>query len=363
MIMAANNKVLFICVLIIEMQTKSILRKKLLKVISISFLCLTGCTVNKDYSALNYVDFTDELYKISQQKSLTTQQFRELKNKHGRFFQLWFNEVMDLGMYSEGNDSLGALILYQFAQKNKPVYNAIKMHYSKYPQLMEKTSNVFGRLNDLLGNVGSPVIYSYFSQFSNYRSFVDSSRGKTILAFSSEMFMNDTFPLYKLLEVEEFYNRYNSTDQIPSALLWNYLKGRFESDQKPKNMLEEAVFNGKIWYTMEQVLGEEEIWKHFGYKESEWKEMMQDEGRIWKLYLDQKLLYNSNFSDYKRYFAYGNYTYGGGLPDNYPPQVGNFTGYRIVKAYAENHKPGLAQLWNEKDAAILLKKSSYNPIK
>jgi uncharacterized protein YjaZ len=123
------------------------------------------------------------------------------------------------------------------------------------------------------------------------------------------------------------------------------------------------VFNGKIWYTMEQVFGDEEIWRSFGYTEKEWKQMITEEGQIWRHYLNEKALFNANFNEYKRYFTYGNHTFGGGIPPDCPPLIGNFTGYRIVSAYMKKHQKTLKQLWAEKDAASMLRQSTYNPVK
>lgn len=345
------------------MQTKSILTKYALIVLAFCSFTFHSCNQEKAYPPLPFVDFTSELGQFAESGKFKLSDFRALQKKHKRIFELWLNEILDFNRYENPTDSFKAEMLGEFIMRNKPVFEAIKKHYSHYPKIMQQAGTSFGKLNDLLGDVKKPVVYSYFSQFSNYNTFIDTAGGRTVLAFSSEMFMNDTFPLYKLLEVPDFFNRYNATDQIPAMLLWNYLKGRYETGAQGQAMIDEAVFNGKIWYTMEQVLGPNEIWKHLGYTEAEWKMMLADEGQIWRNYLNNDILFSKDFNEYKRFFIYGNYTYGGGVPDKYPPLLGNFTGYRIVSAYMKKTGATISDMWKLTDGSQMLRQSAYNPIK
>jgi hypothetical protein len=345
------------------LQTKSFLSKSTLTTALILMLFLNNCTPKKEYPKLEYRDFTGQLAAFAEKNEFNTADYHQLNKQHGRVFQIWLNEILDFGSYPNANDSIKTELLREFIFRNKPAFKAVQQHYAKYPNFQQDISNAFGKLNEILGNVKKPVIFNYFSQFSNYNTFIDTTAGHTVLAFSSEMFMDDTFTLYKLLEVPDFFNRYNHTKQLSAMLLWTYLKGRFEVDNPEQKMIDEAVFNGKIWYTIEQVLGEDEIYAALGYTEKEWKMLIADEGQIWRNYLNNDLLFSSDFNEYKRFFIYGKYTYGGGVPEEYPPLLGNFTGYRIVSAYMKKTGADLKTMWNFKDGSKLLKQSAYNPLK
>lgn len=350
------------------MQTKSFLRNTAAVLLLILMIFGSGCKPKKEHKnlgnyKLQYYDLTGELSTYAEKGAFTLQDLAALKKKHGRVFQLWLNEILDYSSYGFTNDTMVHLALSEFIERNKPVFRAVKKHYAQYSDLNEHITEAFATLDEVIGGVKQPVIYNYFSQFSNYNTFIDTANGRTVLAYSSEMFMNDTFILYKILEVPEFFNRYNNTDQIPAMLVWNYLKGRFESEQSGKKMIDEAVFQGKIWYIMEKVFGEDEIWKQFGYTEEEWRMMLADEGQIWRNYLNNETLFSTDFNEYKRFFAYGKYTYGGGVPENYPPLLGNFTGYRIVSAYMEKTEAPVSSLMKLNNGAELLRQSAYNPIK
>ncbi|MBS3914759.1 MAG: hypothetical protein KG003_09675 [Bacteroidetes bacterium] len=348
------------------MQTKSFLLKTFTVVIAIVLLCTTGCTGDRakfdEVQPAIVNNFTTDLNKIAAPNANIYAVYSKLKKEYGRFFQVWTNEIMDLGKYGSG-DSAQAELLQRFAGNNRKVFLAMLKHYEKYPEINNQINDALGHTQQLIGDKSPYRIVSYFSQFSDYRTFIDTMGKTTVVAYSAEMFLDDTFPLYKMLEVPDFYNRYNATEQLPAMLVWNYLKAKYESEFPSKNMLDEAVFNGKIWYTMERVFGEKELWKNLGYTEMEWKKMVEEEGQIWRHYVNENMLFNSNFNAYKRYFIYGNHTFGSGIPPDCPPLIGNFTGYRIVKAFMKEKNMSLKELWAFKDAADLYRKSTYNPIR
>jgi hypothetical protein len=166
-----------------------------------------------------------------------------------------------------------------------------------------------------------------------------------------------------LLEIPTFFNRYNGTKQIPAMLIWNYLKSVNDAGETGRTMIAEAVLNGKIWYTMQQVFPDAKPWELFGYSEKEWKQLESDEGQVWRHYISMNILFSSDFNKYKRYFIYGDHTFGEGIPENFPPMVGCFTGLKIITAYMKKEGITIRQLWNEKDADKIFRNSGYNPVR
>ncbi|MBL7812516.1 MAG: hypothetical protein JNL57_09865 [Bacteroidetes bacterium] len=324
-----------------------------------------GCEQKKAVGVpVEFRNFCGELDSLSRD-SLSLAEFRALQKEYGRFFELWLMEIMDFSRpgLAMQSDTVKAVYLNELLRMNKPVFTALRKTFGTYRETAKQIEDAANRLWLLLPEKKKPVVYSYFSQFSNYNTFVDTLPGQTILAFSAEMFLGDTFPVYEMLEVPEFFNRYNAPKQVAPMLLWNYLKSRYEYEQTGKTMLDEAVFNGKIWYTLQQVFPDLKPWELFGYKEEEWTRMETEEGQIWRFYLSSNVLFSSDFNAYKRFFNYGTHTFGAGIPPDCPPLIGHFSGYRIVSAYMDKHKTSLPDMWNMKNANDLLRLSGYNPIK
>lgn len=321
-----------------------------------------SCKQKAPMPEIQIVDFVQNLDSLSN-KRIEARDLYVLKKQYGRFFDVWFNEIMDYNRYANYPDSMVATYFNYFVQQNKPMFKALDAHYKIHTSWREELNKSWQNLQTTLPNTPTPVVYAYFSQFSNYNTFVDTSKGKLILGFSKEMFMNDTFPVYSMLEVPEFFNRYNNPNQIPTMLIWNYLKSKFENEHHIKTMLEQAVFEGKIWALLEEVSPQLEVFDLLGYSKEEWKIMKLDQGQIWRHLLENKLLFSSDFNSFKRYFIYGNHTFGAGIPADCPPMIGSFMGMQIVQAYRKATDCSWQQLFDEHDATKILRMSGYNPVK
>lgn len=325
---------------------------------------LTSCVKqNIKPAEIRINDFTQNLESLTQKRVEVTD-LKDLKKEYGRFFDVWFSEIMDYSRYVGFSDSALAQVFGQWLQINKPVFKVLQAHYQKVPQIESSLCDQWGHLQALLPNTPTPKVVSYFSQFSNYNTFVDTTeKGELLLGFSKEMFMNDTFPLYTMLEVPTFYNRYNNPEQIPTMLIWNYLKSTYEPKHKINNMLEQAVFDGKVWLLLLEISQSENPFEMLGYSEQEWAMLERDQGQMWRLYLEQKALYSNDFNVYRRYFVYGDKTFGPGIPPECPPMIGSFTGYKIVQRYMQEMDVTWEDVFNETDAQKILKLSGYNPVK
>jgi hypothetical protein len=345
------------------MQKNNIFKKTTVYLLCTVLVIFIACQPNPDkQSKITYVNFTDELYNLTN-KRCSTSDLKELKLKHGRFFDVWFSEIMDYARMSQLPDSIIAQSFNTWLQTNIPVFKILDAHYKKNTQWLPSLEKQWSNLQYKLNNVPNPTVYGYMSQFSNYNTFVDTAKNKLLLGFSQEMFLNDTFPLYQILDVPSFYNRYNDPNQIPTMLIWNYLKGRFESEHTVKTMLDQAVFEGKIWALLIEVAEDLNPNDILGYSAEEWSMMDRDQGQIWRHFLDKKALYNTDFNEFKRYFVYGNQTFGTGIPADCPPMIGNFTGLKIVQKYMQETDCSWDDLFKEHDATKILRLSGYNPAK
>ena len=187
------------------MQTKRILHTSLILAVVIFTQILTSCSSNNNFPEVKQHNFTKQLSELSG-KTVTAADIAALKKQYGRFFTIWFYEILDFSRLGNLSDSATAMVLTDFLQKNKPVFPAVEAHFKKYKQLSNEINFTIGKMKSILQDKGNFEVVSYFSQFSNYNTFVDTVSNKNILAYSAEMFMDDTFALYKALEVPSFYN-------------------------------------------------------------------------------------------------------------------------------------------------------------
>lgn len=288
-----------------------------------------------------------------------------LKQKFNKKFDRWCVDIMGVPPQYMGNDSILSVFLTRFMELNKPVLASVKMHYVRYPDLNGDIENCVSKLKKELPDAGEFEVFVYFSQFSLTNTFTDTVSGKHVLGYSAEMFMDDTCTLYDKIEgMPAWIKRYARTEQIAPYLAITYLNGRYNESHPRKTMLDEMIFQGKLWYSMLQLTPDIAPERLLGYTPQEWSFLQKEESNIWNFYVQEKTLFSTDFNrGYKRFFVQGERTTGAGLPEDCPPRIGNFTGLKIVAAYADKTGKSLKQIWEETIAGNILKESGYNPIR
>lgn len=354
------------------MRNKAQNSRKPLQTIIVGLILLTilaSCGGKKTEVNLKFVDLVGELDPKGAD-SITVEKFMKIKSQHPEFFNNWFLEVMQMNNHlsqfkinGQVSDTIKSQMLSVILFKNKWLFKYLDNHYKKYPKLNSDINSAFGKVSEVIPNAKMPVIYRYFSQFShtNTMSVYDDS-SPMLLGYSAEMFMNDTFPAYKDLGVEDFFSRYNSTNYIPKALVWNYLTTYYEKHHTHSNMLEEAIYQGKIWYLMQQVFEDDKLNNVLGYSNEEWKFFEEEESNAWQFLLKENILYQTDAKKYERYFIKGNKTFGLPVEDT-PPMLGAYLGYAIVKQYISKTKANIPDLMKETKGTVFLQKSGFNPLR
>lgn len=323
----------------------------------------SGCTSEK-HTSLPVNDLTVALEKAGP-SGIDVNEVKEIKQQFSKKFDRWCMDIMGVPPVYMQNDSVLAVFLTRFMELNKPILAAVSSHYRRYPGLNHEIETCIAGLKKEFSDAGEFEVFVYFSQFSMTNTFTDTASGKHVLGYSAELFMDDTCRLYDQIEgIPAWMKRYARTEQIAPYLGITYLNGRYLDKHVRKTMLDEMIYQGKLWYSLLQLSPEIPPARLLGYTPDEWEFLQKEESNIWNFYLQEKMLFSMDFNrGYKRFFIQGERTTGAGLPENCPPRIGNFSGLKIVSAYAEKTGKSLKQIWEETQSGNILKESGYNPIR
>lgn len=323
----------------------------------------SGCTSEK-HTSLPVNDLTVALEKAGP-SGIDVNEVKEIKQQFSKKFDRWCMDIMGVPPVYIQNDSVLAVFLTRFMELNKPILAAVSSHYRRYPGLNHEIETCIAGLKKEFPDAGEFEVFVYFSQFSMTNTFTDTASGKHVLGYSAELFMDDTCRLYDQIEgIPAWMKRYARTEQIAPYLGITYLNGRYLDKHVRKTMLDEMIYQGKLWYSLLQLSPEIPPARLLGYTPDEWEFLQKEESNIWNFYLQEKMLFSTDFNrGYKRFFIQGERTTGAGLPENCPPRIGNFTGLKIVSAYEEKTGKSLKQIWEETHSGNILKESGYNPIR
>ncbi|MNL31268.1 hypothetical protein D3C87_1530460 [compost metagenome] len=123
------------------------------------------------------------------------------------------------------------------------------------------------------------------------------------------------------------------------------------------------IYNGKILYFMDQVLADEtpdSVKIGYTAKQLEWCKTF--EGDIWGYYLQNNLLFETDYQKIQVFLSEGPFTPGLGEKNESAPKLGIWVGWQIVRKYMqENKQVTLQQLMAEKDAQKILQGAKYKP--
>ena len=125
-------------------------------------------------------------------------------------------------------------------------------------------------------------------------------------------------------------------------------------------LLDYLINEGKKLYIAEQLLPytPDSILTEFSAAQTDWIE--DNELEIWSFFLDEDLLYSSDFQRFRSYVQYAPTS--AGMPEIAPARTANWLGWQIVRRYMERFpQTTLTALIEQRDAQELLSQSRYKP--
>lgn len=136
----------------------------------------------------------------------------------------------------------------------------------------------------------------------------------------------------------------------------------FPEKDDDKSLLARMVYNGKIMYLMDLVLPDVADSTKIGYttKQLEWAK--GNESNIWGYFLQENLLYETDYNKIQKYVSVAPFTPGLGENNESAPKLGIWAGWQIVRKYMENNPDiTLAQLMALTDEQKILNGAKYHP--
>ena len=122
------------------------------------------------------------------------------------------------------------------------------------------------------------------------------------------------------------------------------------------------IYNGKVLYCMDALMPETADTLKIGYTPAQLDWCQQNEANIWSYFLDQNLLYETDYLRMQKYLSEAPFTPGVGEGNESSPKLAVWTGWQIVREYMDrNPEITLKKLMEETDAQKILNASKYKP--
>jgi hypothetical protein len=281
-----------------------------------------------------------------------------LDSTYPDFMPVYIKEIMNFGPLADTNLLLEPQVRQFLTNKDfRGLQDSVEAHFADIKPLEKDLTQAFRLTKYYLPAFHAPRVISFISAIGNYAAFTVDS----ILAIGLDMHMGADFPIYRMLPdypdyVIRKFTPENITTNAMKVLQQNYYPLRDENVK----LIERFIDLGKQQYFLEKVLPEVPENIRLGYTKEQLKYCNENEQMIWQHFVQNKLLYSSDWQDVVRYTAEGPSTQG--LPGEVPGQIGAFTGYRIVKKFMEKHPDvTLEKLLGTKDVMQIFNEAKYRP--
>lgn len=282
-----------------------------------------------------------------------------LYKKYGVFYTDFIERVMRAGA-ARDTAYFGRLKAI-FADKS---YQDLKHDVdSVYPNLdkqnMELT-DAFRRIKYYYPKKNLPKVYAYFSGFQ-----AQTSIGDGYIGIGLDLFLGANSRFYPSLITA--FPRYVSRRFTPGNITPRVVEDiaredMFLENENDKSLLSKMIYNGKIMYFMDQTLPDVADSTKIGYTDKQLKWCESFKGDIWGYFLNEELLYNSDYQAIQKYLNEAPFTPGLGVENESAPKLAVWTGWQIVRQYMEKHPAvSLQQLMANNDAQKILNASGYRP--
>lgn len=243
-----------------------------------------------------------------------------------------------------------------------------------YQSVYANTNTLFGDLQPIGNQVkqGFRYVHYYFPEYKlpeKLISFIGpiDSYGciltKDAVAVGLQLFLGKDHPIYASEQGQAMYPAFVSRRFDKAYIPVNVLRNIIDDMYPPKNpgrpLVEQMVEAGKKLYLLDQFLPELPDTLKTGYTKAQLEACYKNERNIWSMFMVNELLYKSDPQVTRDYMVDGPMTQllGEGSPGN----IGQFTGWQIVKKWMEKNKhAGLKDLM-DKDPARLFEESKYKP--
>jgi len=282
-----------------------------------------------------------------------------LHNKYGIFYQDFIERILQAG---STKDTTYFKTLHEVF-KGK-AYNDLKHDVeAAYPDMDKQNAELteaFKHIKYYYPQKRIPKVYAYLSGFQ-----AQTSIGDGYFAIGLDLFLGANSRFYPSITsaFPHYLSRHFTPDNITPRVIEGIAReDMFPEDDNDKSLLSKMVYNGKIMYFMDRILPDAGDTSKISYTTAQMKWCTDFESKIWAYFLEENLLYETDYPKIQKYLTEAPFTPGLGERNESAPKLAVYTGWQIVRAYMDRHpEVTLPQLMADKDAQKILNQSKYRP--
>jgi gliding motility-associated lipoprotein GldB len=284
----------------------------------------------------------------------------ELRKKYSWFYDDYMEKIILAGVASDTSYFSNLRLILQ-----NPDYIELKNTVDKTFLDLKKQeleiNKAFKYIKYYYPEQKLPRLISFLSGFA-----VQTPIGNDYIGIGLDMFLGKNgerfYPALRESIPAYIARRFNPDNICPRVIETLIREELLPEQDKDRDLLSKMIYNGKILYMMDAVMPEISDTLKIGYTKEQLNWCKEYESGIWAYFIENNLLYESDYLKIQKYLAEAPFTPGIGEKSNSAPKLGIWTGWQIVKKYMnKNPELSLQHLMLEEDAQKILTESKYKP--
>lgn len=300
--------------------------------------------------------FDQELATLDSAKIL--EQNKAWSEQYGAFYADFMQYMLEAGNPSDTLHIKKTLSEMLRQRDFKALATAVE---KKYPTLKNQENDLtqaFKYVKYYFPEYNLPRFVAYFSGFS-----VQTPIGDGYIGIGLDMFLGADSEFYPALvgSIPLYLSRRFTPENITPRVVESVLRQElYPQENTDLNTLQHMVYQGKILLALDSILPDMADSLKIGYTAHQMKWANTYQSEIWAWFLQEELLYNTDYLHIQKYFTEAPFTPELGENNASAPKLGTYLGWMMVRKYMQqNPHVTLRQLLANNNAQDILEKSKF----
>ncbi|MDX1667145.1 MAG: hypothetical protein R3350_07945 [Saprospiraceae bacterium] len=311
---------------------------------------VSGIDVNVDLRRFEQDLFSIDTTRIGQELSA-------LEERYPEFSAVYFDRILRSRQAPQGHEEY----VLGFIQHSgvRRLYDTVQTVYPQMEEIHEDFQQAFRHFQYYFPWQSVPNVTTFISEYT-IMAFI---YGNNSLAVGLDFFLGEDYPYQRYNPQNTNFSSYLTRTFNRDHLVVKTLQPLVDELSGPPSgdrLLDLMIHHGKKLYIMDRLLPlhPDSIIMEVKQEELAWLE--ENEIDIWAYFLNEDLLYSSDWQKIRKYIEYSPHS--PGMPPEAPGRTASWLGWQIVRSYMKRQpEVDLQALIDVRDAQALLDESRYKP--
>ena len=238
----------------------------------------------------------------------------------------------------------------------RELYAEVQKKYSNFNNETQKIEELFKHIKYYFPKTETPKVYTVISQMDYQNKVIYTGN---MLIISLELYLGKGHRFY---EFPDYIQQNFDENQILPDIVSSYATTKIPPPTDA-SFLAQMVYAGKELYLKDILLPDYSDADKMGYKKEQIAWCQENEGYIWRYFIEDKLLYSTDQKLIPRFINPAPFSkFYLEIDNDSPGRVGAWIGWQMVRSFMQNNEVSVDQLLKT-DAKELFEKSRYKPKK